>query len=165
MSVRDILLWPDPRLSQVCAPVADDDPGLAQLIDDLFDTMYAAMGRGLAAPQIGVMQRIFVVDVTWKDAGRTPMAFINPGVAVAPDAGRVVGDEQCLSIPGLPMQVERPDQVLVHYRTPDGRDVTRHFGGNEARCIQHEMDHLEGRVIFDHQPQDRRARLEAAYGG
>ncbi len=165
MSVRDIVLWPDPRLSHVCAPALLDDPDLPPLIADLFDTMYAARGRGLAAPQIGVMRRVFVVDVTWKEAARTPMAFINPVVRTAPGAGRHIADEQCLSIPDLPMPVERPDLVEVRFVTPDGQDVTARYTGNEARCIQHEMDHLEGRVIFDHQPPDRRARLEAAYGG
>ncbi|QXT39761.1 peptide deformylase [Gymnodinialimonas ceratoperidinii] len=161
MSVRPVLLWPDPRLSQVCAPV---DGPVAGLVDDLFDTMYAAKGRGLAAPQIGVLARVFVVDVTWKEAAPTPLAFINPEI-VSSSAETSVMEEQCLSIPDLPMAVSRPETVTLRWDTAEGTRREETFSGALARCIQHEQDHLDGRVIFDHQSPERRAELEAAYAG
>ena len=161
MSVRPVLLWPDPRLSAVCAPVARIDP---QLIEDLLDTMYAANGRGLAASQIGVLSRVFVVDVTWKEGSRDPRVFINPSVQHSGEDMRIM-EEQCLSIPDLPMPVDRPEGVTLQWDTAEGETQSETFNGILARCIQHELDHLDGRVIFDHQPPTRRAELEAAYAG
>lgn len=160
MSVRAVLLWPDPRLAQVCAPVAAPD---AQLTEDLFDTMYAAKGRGLAAPQIGVLRRVFVVDVSWKEGARDPRVFVNPVVqSRGEDMQRM--EEQCLSIPDLPMAVTRPEGVTLTWETSKGPQ-TEAFTGILARCIQHELDHLDGRVIFDHQSPEDRAELEATYAG
>lgn len=159
MSVRPVLLWPDPRLSVVCAPVDTVD---STLISEMFETMYAAKGRGLAAPQIGVMQRVFVVDVTWKEGVYSPRVFINP---IVERNGEEIGtvEEQCLSIPDLPMPVERPLQVELTWDTVDGTQMRDTFDGNLSRCILHELDHLDGCVILDHQTPDNRAALEAAY--
>lgn len=162
MSVRPILLWPDPRLSQVCAPVDIPDE---TLIADLFDTMYHAKGRGLAAPQVGVLLRAFVVDVTWKDGTPTPMVFVNPVVVDASRDDLRSAAEQCLSIPDLPMPVLRPYRITLEWQSPEGKPMTGAFEGPAARCILHELDHLDGRVIFDHQPPDDRAALEAIYAG
>jgi len=162
VATRDIRIWPDPCLTQVCTAVAFDDPDLPALIEDLFDTMYAAKGRGLAAPQIGVLQRIFVVDVTWKDGTPDPRLFINPVVTFASDEA-CQAEEQCLSIPDVPMTVDRPEQVQLTWYDPKGSAQASSFDGNLARCIQHEFDHLNGRVIFDHQTPDTRTRLEAAF--
>lgn len=161
MSVREVVLWPDARLTTVCAEVEQVDPALIQ---DLFDTMYAANGRGLAAPQIGVLQRVFVVDVTWKEGAHAPRVFLNP---VVQSRGEDMGtmEEQCLSIPDLPMDVERPEAVVLAWDTPDGQRLEERFTGILARCILHELDHLDGRVIFDHQSPTRRAELEATYAG
>lgn len=161
MSVRPVLLWPDPRLSVVCDPVATPNPSL---IDDLYDTMYAAKGRGLAAPQVGVLQRVFVVDVSWKEGKRDPRVFLNPVVQTCGEDMRSM-EEQCLSIPDLPMPVVRPEAVTLSWNTPEGLPMTETFSGTLARCILHELDHLDGKVIFDHQPAARRAELEAAYAG
>lgn len=162
MSVVPIRLWPDPCLSVECAAVQADDPGMPALIRDLLDTMYAAKGRGLAAPQIGVMKRVFVVDVTWKEAKPAPMVFINPQI-LEHSSDSVVADEQCLSIPALPMPVLRPERVQLAWRRPDGTEARQGFDKAEARCIQHELDHLNGLVIFDHQTPDNRNKLEAVY--
>ncbi|HID66862.1 MAG TPA: peptide deformylase, partial [Roseibacterium sp.] len=97
MSVRPILLWPDPRLAQVCDPFVSGDPALAGLIEDLFDSMYAANGRGLAAPQIGVLRRVFVVDVSWKEATPDPRVFINPRLVQSGNTDICTLEEQCLS--------------------------------------------------------------------
>lgn len=162
MAERPIVLWPAEVLATVCAPVHAFDTELTQLVDDLIETMYSAQGRGLAAPQVGVLQRAFVIDVTWKEGTPNPMAFINPQITGHSDATHMV-TEQCLSIPQLPMPVTRPSEIDVTWDTPKGERKSAHFSGNEARCIQHEFDHLEGRVIFDHQSPEDRAALEAAY--
>jgi len=162
VATRKIRLWPDPVLSQKCTRIRPDDPDVEGLIADLFDTMYHAKGRGLAAPQIGITKRVFVVDVTWKEAVPTPLAFINPVIKNVSDDS-VDMHEQCLSIPKIPMQVTRPARIQLHWQTLDGHSVNRAFDGNEARCIQHELDHLNGTVIFDHQPPKIRAKLEADY--
>ena len=161
MAVRDLRLWPDPVLSQPCAPVDPADPAVATLIQDLFDTMYAANGRGLAAPQIGVLQQVFVVDVTWKEGTPDPRAFINPDLTLF--QGSAVMDEQCLSIPDLPMPVERPEQMTLRWADTAGTVAETRFNGVLARCILHEFDHLQGKVIFDHQAPQDRAALEAQY--
>jgi peptide deformylase len=162
VATRDIRLWPDVVLTQTCAPVVPNDPDLDRLIADLFDTMYHAKGRGLAAPQIGVTKRVFVVDVTWKDGPRDPRSFINPQITES--AGdMLVTDEQCLSIPDTPMPVARPSSIQLHWNNRDGGSESATFDGILARCIQHELDHLNSTVIFDHQSQEERAKLEAAY--
>lgn len=162
MVTRSIRLWPDPVLSQMCTSVDPAAPDLPTLIDDLFDTMYGANGRGLAAPQVGVLSRVFVVDVTWKEGTYAPQAFINP-VVVATSEDIVLMDEQCLSIPNLPMSVQRPKRVKIRWLDRNGATQTAWFDGSFARCIQHEFDHLNGTVIFDHQPQDIRVKLETEY--
>lgn len=162
MVTRNVRLWPDAVLSQMCAPVAADDPDLSALVEDLFDTMYAARGRGLAAPQIGVLQRVFVVDVTWKDGARDPRVFINPTLEPV-EVDSATMNEQCLSIPDLPMPVIRPNRIALKWMNADGTPSAATFDGILGRCIQHEFDHLNGTVIFDHQPPESRAALEAEY--
>ncbi len=162
MGTRKVRLWPDPVLMQVCAPVDPADPAVTDLIKNLFDTMYAANGRGLAASQIGVLKRVFVVDVSWKEGTRAPMAFVNPQLENV-SAARTELDEQCLSIPDLPMTVSRPDKIELHWDDPQKGRSSANFAGLIARCIQHELDHLNGTVIFDHQSADVRHTLEARY--
>lgn len=163
MAVRAILTWPDPRLSTPCAPVGTG-ADLDALIADMFDTMYAAPGRGLAAPQIGVMQRVFVMDATWKDGAGTPRALINPRITAQSDE-TASADEGCLSIPGVSVAVTRPAQITVAWSAPDGTALSAQFDGFEAACIQHEIDHLDGIVTFDRLAPADRTRAEAAYAG
>jgi peptide deformylase len=160
MAVRPILRWPDARLAQACDPVGDEE--LRGLVADLFETMYAAQGRGLAAPQIGVMKRVFVMDATWKEGTRTPEVFIDPAVLVASNEKCVIG-EGCLSIPGLTVPVERPVAVTLGWRCEKGDLHMRDFDGAEARVIQHELDHLEGRVSLDRVSAELRADLLEDY--
>lgn len=162
MAVLPILLWPDPRLSQPCAPVGDEP--LDDLIADMFETMYAAPGRGLAAPQVGVMKRLFVMDCTWKDGPPEPMVMINPAIMAA-ECIPVTADEGCLSIPGLAIPVTRPKAVTVQWTSETGEIHMNDFDGFEARCIQHEFDHLNGTVTFDRIAPQTRATLETAYLG
>lgn len=149
MAVRPLVLHPDARLRQVAAPVPQGAVGMDALIGDMFDTMYAAYGRGLAAPQVGVGQRVFVMDAGWKAGPKTPCAFINP-VIVARSGATETLTEACLSIPEQEVTVTRPAQVQVTWTTLGGQDHSAWFSGFEAACIQHEIDHLDGVLILDH---------------
>lgn len=160
MAELQIIKWPDARLSQPCASVGAED--LSALIADMFDTMYAANGRGLAAPQVAVMKRLFVMDCSWKEGAPDPVALINP-VILSHSAETSALDEGCLSIPGVSVSVTRPTQITLHWQTPDGDGQTRDFDGFEARCIQHELDHLNGTVTFDHLSKADRRVIELRY--
>jgi peptide deformylase len=159
MGAGKVRLWPDLVLTQTCARVELSEPDLNELIKDIFEVVYHANGRGLVASQIGVMKQIFVVDMTWKDNTRNPCVFINPLIIENSD-DTVVMIEQCLSIPDTPMPVARPE---IHWSNSDDGLAAAFFDGILARCIQHEMDHLNGTMIFDHQTPQARAKLEAAY--
>ncbi|MGY3437680.1 MULTISPECIES: peptide deformylase [unclassified Marinovum] len=163
MSVLPIRLWPDPVLQQVCRPVAGEVRGeVTELITDMFDTMYAAPGRGLAAPQVGLALRLFVMDVTWKDGPGTPIACINPEIISVSDdmAG---GDEGCLSIPGVTADVTRPAEITLRFTVANGARQELRLTGMAAKCAQHELDHLDGKVIFDRLAPEAAAALHAAY--
>ncbi|WGW04958.1 peptide deformylase [Tropicibacter oceani] len=161
MSVLPILTWPDPRLSRVCDPVSDV-AAVAPLIVDMFETMYAAPGRGLAAPQVGVLARVFVMDAGWKSGDKTPLACINPAIVETSEA-RVSGGEGCLSMPGIEVQVPRFAEVTLAYTDPEGRDCRRRLTGFEAICAQHELDHLDGTLHVDRLDADARALALSEY--
>ncbi|AJE45306.1 peptide deformylase [Celeribacter indicus] len=162
MAVREIVLWPDVRLSTACAPVAAITDDIRALVSDMFETMYHAPGRGLAAPQVGVMSRLFVMDATWKEGERTPFVAINPEIlSVSEETCEM--DEACLSIPGVTAAVTRPAGVALRWTDLDGTRQERAFAGTEARIVQHEADHLDGRVHFDRLDPKTRARLEEIY--
>ena len=160
MSGLPILRWPDARLSQVCDPI-DPDEDLGALVRDMFETMYNAPGRGLAAPQVGVMKRLFVMDCGWKEGDMTPMVCINPEILSA--EGMAPGSEGCLSIPGVLAEVMRPERILLRFRDLEGRVQEVELDGFEARCAQHELDHLDGIVTFDRLSDEARRVVEAAY--
>ena len=162
MSLREIVLWPDPRLSQVCAPVGDVTDDIRTQAEDMLETMYAATGRGLAAPQIGVLNRIFVMDTGWKEGRSDPLAFINPEVL---EVSETLADhaEGCLSIPGVTASIARPDRVHMVWTSLEGARVCQVFTGIEAVCVQHELDHLNGIVTLDHLAPDARDALETDY--
>ncbi len=160
MSVLPLVFWPDARLTHTCAPVAGAD--MSRLAQDMLDTMYAAPGRGLAGPQVGVMRRIFVMDCGHKDGAKTPAIFLDPVITAFAGTHDVV-DEGCLSIPDLLVPVSRPVQITVSWSDELGTQHTRDFEGFEARCIQHEIDHLDGRVTLDHLDADARDTLLTGY--
>ncbi|WP_341368563.1 peptide deformylase [Yoonia sp. BS5-3] len=149
MAELDLRFEGDPVLRTVCAPVTVFDPALADLISDMFATMYAAPGRGLAAPQVGVTGRIFVTDVTWKDQDPTPIAFVNPEIRGQADEV-VIGTEACLSIPGRAFGVSRPVWVDARWQDAEGRAQEARLTGPQAICFCHELDHLNGVLITDH---------------
>lgn len=162
MAVLEILLWPDARLSRLCAPVDQITDTIRKLVSDMFDTMYAAPGRGLAGPQVGAMLRLFVMDATWKEGVKSPLVMINPEILSHSDE-RVEMDEVCLSIPGVEAPVTRPTRITIRWMDLDGETHVREMDGAEARIAQHEFDHLNGRVHFDRLDAKARAHLEAAY--
>ena len=160
MSVLVIRRWPDPVLRRVCAPVGGQD--VSSLAADMLETMYAAPGRGLAAPQVGEAIRLFVMDVAWKDGAPEPWVFVDPEVVGVSDEV-ATREEGCLSIPGIVAGVTRPARVTVRWTGPDGRVREEAFDGFAAACVQHEMDHLDGIVTFDRVDATTRARLLAEY--
>lgn len=165
MSVLPILRWPDPRLAQPCAPVdLGDMARLSSLVGDMFETMYTAPGRGLAAPQVGQMLRLFVMDCGWKEGDMAPLACINPEILQAAST-HVPGDEGCLSIPGVTAQVLRPEWVVLGWTGLDGARHSRRLQGFEARCAQHELDHLDGVLTFHRLEASASAALQAEYAG
>jgi peptide deformylase len=146
MAKLPILEFPDPRLRTVAKVVDKVDADLRQLIDDMFETMYAAPGIGLAATQVDVHRRLLVLDVS-EDKGR-PMVFINPEILSA--EGHQVYQEGCLSVPGIYADVTRANSVRVRALDRNGESFELEADGLLAVCIQHEMDHLAGKVFVDY---------------
>ncbi|MEP1520016.1 peptide deformylase [Ascidiaceihabitans sp.] len=147
---RPILLHPDPRLKKACAAVPDLTDDLRALADDMLETMYDAPGVGLAAPQVGVLQRLVVLDCV-KAEGETPRPLImfNPEVVASSDDLSVY-EEGCLSMPEQFADVTRPAEVTVKWIDRDGHEQTEDMNGLWATCVQHEIDHLNGKLFIDH---------------
>ncbi len=144
--MRDISLEGAPVLLETAASVTEFGVTLGNLVRDMFETMYAASGRGLAAPQVAVSLRVFVVDTAWKDADPEPMLFVNPQIT-AQSGTQTDGEEACLSIPGKRFRVSRPDWVELAWQDLDGAPQSGRFEGMQAVCICHEFDHLNGVLI------------------
>ncbi|WP_425046739.1 peptide deformylase [Primorskyibacter sp. S87] len=147
---RTILIHPDPRLKKVCAPVADVTDDLRKLADDMLETMYDAPGIGLAAPQIGVLDRLIVLDCV-KEENETPrpLVMFNPQVLASSDDTNVY-EEGCLSIPDQYAEVTRPKTVEVEWLDRNGAVQRETFDGLWATCVQHEIDHLDGKLFIDY---------------
>ncbi len=158
MAILDILEFPDPRLRKKAAPVATVDDDMRQLIDDMFETMYAAPGIGLAATQVNVHQRIVVIDVS--EDHDTPMVFINPELEIV-DEELCEYDEGCLSVPGYYEPVSRPRKVRVKALDRDGQPFEIETDGLLATCIQHECDHLDGKLFVDYLSTLKRQRIRS----
>jgi peptide deformylase len=146
--VRDILLWPDPILKKRALPVDAVDVSVQTLIRDLFDTMYAAPGVGLAAPQVGALLSVVVLDTRARQPESRPLAMVNPRILER--VGTTVYKEGCLSIPGEAEEVERSERVTVAYLDEHGEPQTLLCEGLLAIAVQHETDHLQGTVYLDH---------------
>ena len=151
--VRPVVLYPDSVLRTRCRPAGElKFPELEALVADLFATLYAAGGRGLAAPQIGVARRVFVMDPGWKDGAPAPLAVIEP--ALTPAGRRTAeAEELCLSIPGRPVRVRRPARVRLDFFDLAGVAQSLPLDGMAARIAQHEADHLDGVLILDPRPE------------
>ncbi len=146
---RPILIHPDPRLKKACAPVPDLSDALRALADDMLETMYDAPGIGLAAPQIGVLQRLIVLDCAREEEAPAPLVMFNPEVLKSSDETSVY-EEGCLSIPEQYAEVTRPASVRVGWLDRDGNPQERDFEGLWATCVQHEIDHLNGKLFIDY---------------
>lgn len=155
MAKLKILEYPDPRLRTRAKKVEKVDDKLRQLIDDMFETMYAAPGIGLAATQVNVHQRILVADVS--DDQSQPVVLINPEIIAADDEG--VSEEGCLSVPGVYESVRRFQHVRVSSLDRDGNQTEVEAFGLLAVCIQHEMDHLDGKLFVDYLSELKRQRI------
>ncbi len=155
MAKLTILEFPDPRLRTRASPVESVDDGLRSLIDDLFETMYEAPGIGLAATQVNVHKRVLVADISADKS--EPLALINP-VIVEKD-GVTATEEGCLSVPGYYEEVERAEHIRVKFTDRLGDDVEMEAEGLLAVCIQHEMDHLEGKLFVDYLSEAKRSRI------
>jgi len=149
MAVRDILIIPDKRLRLKSEPVKAVDKTLRALIDDMFETMYAAPGIGLAAIQIGAARRVVTMDLAKKDEPKQPLVFINPEVTWVSDE-KATYEEGCLSIPEYYEEVERPKSVRVKYLDLDLKPQEIEADGLLATCLQHEIDHTNGVLFIDH---------------
>ncbi|MGC4122106.1 MAG: peptide deformylase [Myxococcales bacterium] len=145
--VREILIWPDPRLSEQATDVKAVNDDVRAIVADMFETMYKANGVGLAAPQIGVLQRIVTIDTTPKQEGVKPLALINP--VIVKHEGEVVWEEGCLSVPGEAEEVTRYEKVTVKALDQDGKEFEVEGTGLLAIALQHELDHLDGTVFVD----------------
>ena len=150
MALKKILIHPDPRLKKVATPVATVTDEMRRLADDMLETMYDAPGIGLAAPQIAVMERVLVMDCAKdEDGAPEPMVLINPEVVWTSEE-RSVYEEGCLSIPEQYAEVERPAEVEVTWMNLDGQEKRERFDGLWATCVQHEIDHLDGKLFIDY---------------
>jgi peptide deformylase len=158
MAIRPILIIPDKRLRTVADEIGEIDDEIKTLAKDMLDTMYDAPGIGLAAPQVGVLKRIVVMDLAKDDEKPDPMVMINPEILKFGEE-TVVTEEGCLSIPELYYEVERPSTVTVKYTDLDGKEVTRDAGDRLAICVQHELDHLDGVLYIDYLSRLKRERV------
>lgn len=158
MTVRPILIHPDPRLRKPAARVEAVDDGVRALAADMLATMYDAPGIGLAAPQIGVMRQVFVMDCGASEDAPEPMALINPEILWQSEQTQIA-EEGCLSLPEIYDDVTRPARVWVRWLDLDGRTLEREFADRAAVCVQHEIDHLRGRLFIDYLSGVRRTMI------
>lgn len=155
MALLEILEFPDPRLRTRAEPVTQFDAQLSRLVDDMLETMYAAPGIGLAASQVNVHQRLLVMDVSKE--GNAPMVFANPEIVARDGVG--VTEEGCLSVPGIFDEVERAQRVTVRAQDRHGITFERELVDIAAVCLQHEMDHLDGKLFVDYLSSLKRDRI------
>jgi len=157
MALLPILRYPDPRLHTVAQPVAAVDDGIRRLISDMAETMYAAPGIGLAATQVNVPKRVLVLDVS-EDKSQL-MAFVNPEIVAR--EGEHVGEEGCLSVPGIYETVKRSERVKVRALDAEGKPFEIEADGLLAVCLQHEIDHLDGKVFVEYLSRLKLSRIKA----
>ena len=157
--IRPILIHPDPRLKKACDPVAQVDDTVRALMADLLQTMYDAPGIGLAAPQVGVLRRVFVIDCAkGEDEAPDPVCLANPEITWSAQETRE-REEGCLSIPDIYAMITRPDAVRVRFLNREGTEEERMFDGMQAVCVQHEIEHLSGKLFIDYLSPMRRQMI------
>ena len=157
MPLLPILRFPDPRLKKLAAPVRNIDENIRCLARDMAETMYEAPGIGLAATQVDVHKRVIVIDIS--ETRDELLTLINPEIVESD--GKQVCEEGCLSVPGIYDKVERAENVVVRYLDLEGRERTVEADGLLAVCLQHEIDHLDGKVFVEHLSQLKQIRIKA----
>ena len=157
MAILGILHYPDERLHTIAQPVAEVNAEIRRLVDDMAETMYAAPGIGLAATQVNVHRQVIVID-TSEEKNRL-LVLINPRIVAS--SGVKDYEEGCLSVPGIYEKVRRPDRITVEAQDRDGKPFSLDADGLLAVCIQHELDHLDGKVFVDHLSQLKQARIKS----
>jgi len=155
MTTLDILHFPDPRLRNIAQPVEQVDDAIRKLVDDMYETMYAAPGIGLAATQVNIDKRVIVIDVS--EEKDQPLCLINPEILARDGVEEM--EEGCLSVPGVFELVERADHIRIQALNQDGERFEMETGGLLAVCIQHEIDHLDGKLFVDYLSPPKRARI------
>ena len=163
MAIRTILTFPDPRLRTKARPVKSFDKSLHTLVDDMWETMYDAEGIGLAATQVDVHKQVVVMEASPDDD--TKRVLINPLITPLKEAKRVTGEEGCLSVPGFRGEVTRLDRVHLAWQDLDGVLHETSLEGLEAICVQHECDHLKGRLYVDYLSSLKRQKIHKALKG
>jgi peptide deformylase len=146
--ILNVVKYGDPILTKRAEEITDFDANLHKLIDDMFETMYGAPGVGLAAPQVGVLKRLFVMDCSSGRDKKQKVVLINP--VIETEEGEQIGDEGCLSFPGVFLEIKRPQRVVVRARDLDGSEMTLDVMNLEARCVSHETDHLDGELFINY---------------
>ena len=158
MSNLTIIIAPDQRLLEVSKPVKDINREVKLLLDDMLETMYKSNGIGLAAPQVGILKRLIVMDCTDQNKKRNPLKFVNPEIVnISSDTSEY--EEGCLSLPTQFAKVERPSYIEVTYQDESGKKINKNFSGLEATCLQHEIDHLNGKLFVDHVSRLKKNRI------
>jgi peptide deformylase len=157
MAILNILEFPDPRLRTKAKPVTQVDASIRKLADDMLETMYAAPGIGLAATQVNVHIRLLVIDIS--EDRRSPLVLINPEIVAR--EGDELTEEGCLSVPGIYEKVRRSERVTVRALNRNGENFEMNTDGLLAICVQHEMDHLEGKMFVDYLSELKRTRIRS----
>jgi len=146
--ILNVVKYGDPILTRRADEVTAFDENLRKLVDDMFETMYGAPGVGLAAPQVGSLKRLFVMDCSSGKDKKQKVVLINP--VIETEEGEQIGDEGCLSFPGVFLEIKRPQRVVVRARDIDGSEMTLDVMDLQARCVSHETDHLDGEVFINY---------------
>ena len=162
MSIRPLVILPDSKLRLVSEPIKDITDEIRRLAEDMLDTMYDAPGVGLAAIQVGMPVRMVTMDVSKSDDERQPLVLINPEITWSSEEKRTY-EEGCLSIPEYYEEVERPDRVRFRYTTLAGETIEQDAEGLMATCVQHEIDHLHGRLFIDYLSKLKRDRVTTKF--
>ena len=158
MSNLKIIIAPDPRLLEVSKPVKEVNNDIKNLLEDMLQVMYRSNGIGLAAPQVGILKRLIVMDCSDKNIKKEPLKFVNPEILnLSSDTSEF--EEGCLSLPTQYAKVERPSNIEVEYKDENGNKYRKNFSGIEATCLQHEIDHLNGKLFVDHISKLKKNRI------
>ncbi|RPH07947.1 MAG: peptide deformylase [Alphaproteobacteria bacterium TMED93] len=158
MSNLKIIIAPDPRLLEVSKPVKEVNNDIKNLLEDMLQVMYRSNGIGLAAPQVGILKRLIVMDCSDKNTKKEPLKFVNPEILnLSSDKSEF--EEGCLSLPTQYSKVERPSNIEVEYKDENGNKCRKSFSGIEATCLQHEIDHLNGKLFVDHISKLKKNRI------